>query len=158
MGSQFKDDSGYATHVRSVGRCERRSSGPNSQDDTKRVRLYLVRDLGRSWEATWYRLCTIWASKTSNYKLTYLFVSAWTRLEFPPDSNTRDLPPKARKTETTPTPTPAPKCNAPRLPFHVHLVNDLTRAVSPLPIHTVELAFVTFGFISTQREARAALT
>ena len=65
-----------------------------------------------------------------------------------PDSNTREFGPR-RTTQRQP-PRPTHKCNAPRLPFHVHLTHDLTRAASALPLHTAALAFVSFGIVLVQ--------
>ena len=65
-----------------------------------------------------------------------------------PDSNTREFGPR-RTTQRQP-PRPTIKCNAPRLPFHVHLTHDLTRAASALPLHTAALAFVSFGIVLIQ--------
>ena len=65
-----------------------------------------------------------------------------------PDSNTREFGPR-RTTQRQP-PRPTHKCNAPRLPFHVHLTHDLTRAASALPLHTAALAFVSFGVVLVQ--------
>ena len=65
-----------------------------------------------------------------------------------PDSNTREF--GSRRTTQTQPPRPTHKCNAPRLPFHVHLTHDLTRAASALPLHTAALAFVSFGIVLVQ--------
>ena len=65
-----------------------------------------------------------------------------------PDSNTREFGP--RRTKQRQPPRPTHKCNAPRLPFHVHLTHDLTRAASALPLHTAALAFVSFGVVLVQ--------
>ena len=65
-----------------------------------------------------------------------------------PDSNTREFGP--RRTKQRQPPRPTHKCNAPRLPFHVHLTHDFTRAASALPLHTAALAFVSFGIVLVQ--------
>ena len=70
-----------------------------------------------------------------------------------PDSNTREFGTR-RKTYRQP-PRPTHKCNAPRLPFHVHLTHDLTRVTSSLPLHTAALAFVSFGIVLVQVQGKA---
>ena len=65
-----------------------------------------------------------------------------------PGSNTRECGPR-RTTQRQP-PRPTHKCSAPRLPFHVHITHDLTRAASALPLHTAALAFVSFGIVLVQ--------
>ena len=72
-----------------------------------------------------------------------------------PDSNTREFGPR-RTTQRQP-PRPTHKCNAPRLPFHVHLTHDLTRAASALPLHTAALAFVSFGIVLVQVQVQVFL-
>ena len=71
-----------------------------------------------------------------------------------PDSNTREFGP--RRTKQRQPPRPTHKCNAPRLPFHVHLTHDLTRAASALPLHTAALAFVSFGIVLVQVQVQGA--
>lgn len=73
-----------------------------------------------------------------------------------PDSNTREFGP--RRTKQRQPPRPTPKCNAPRLPFHVHLAHDLTRAASALPLVPTShftpqhwlLSLVSFGIALVQ--------